>query len=214
MKQVIVWFWLGMLTLSLWGCSMPTLGPIGSAGATLRTRSAFDPSITFQGQFDTALYGYDTENAIKIILFEGPVDHPTQACIIRLLWLPKAALTPIAPDATNATIQLIVFEPGDNPDAREVGVYSGAGYLFLKQKPGRARVAAAIWQATLALTDATHAFDDRLGESQLTGKLIIQRDDDRIGLLTHQLNAMVSQRLGYPRLVSAPGSSPALTFSY
>ena len=101
-------------------------------------------------------------------------------------------------------------EPSDSPAGEEMGVYSGAGYMFIKHRPGRARIGASVWQATLVLTESSGQFEDRLGESELTGRLILERNEPAVERLNHRINAMVATRLGYPRLVEAEPASPPL----
>ena len=120
-----------------------------------------------------------------------------------MMWQPKAGLTPVNPDATNATIQYIVFANRRTEEGfyREVGVYSGAGFLHLDSTPGDARLNASLWQADLLLADRSERFKDLLGQSTLRGSFTAERDGVKVQELLKRLNLKVSQRLGYPRLV-------------
>ncbi len=162
-----------------------------------------DKSLRLRGDFTSAYYVYDSTESITVVLIEGPEDEPTQAAAIRLMWNPKAGQTPINPDATNATIQYVVFA-NRRTDAgyyREVGVYSGAGFLHLDSDPGSSRLSASLWQADLLLADRSERFKDLLGQSTMRGSFTAERNSEKVQQLLQQLNQSVSQRLGYPRMV-------------
>jgi hypothetical protein len=191
------------------GCSLPTLPAIGSPGAKLEMTSRFYDDVRRTGRFDTAVYGYDSQDHFTAVLLSGPIENPREAVTLRFFWRPRAALTPIDPEATNTTMHYMVFEDADTEQA--VGVYSGAGYLFPRQVPGPKKISADIWQGILTLVDASPGFNDQLGEALLQGDLVLRRDDAAISDLTRRLNVLVTDRLGYPRLVDVPaGSRPRL----
>ena len=91
---------------------------------------------------------------------------------------------------------------------REVGVYSGAGFLYLDDTPGSSQLTGSLWQADILLADRSDRFKDLLGQSTLRGSFTARRDDARVGDLLRQLNVKVSDRLGYPRLVDGTDSRP------
>lgn len=181
-------------------------------GSSLWTRqsalavvSQDDTSLRLRGDFNSAYYVFDSTESITIVLIEGPEDNPVQAAAIRMMWKPRAGRTPINPDATNATIQYIVFanRRTDEGFFREVGVYSGAGFLYLDSDPGDARLTASLWQADLLLADRSDRFKDLLGQSTLRGSFTAERNSDKVQQLIKDLNLRVSDRLGYPRLIDA-----------
>lgn len=174
--------------------------------SALAVVSQDDTSLRLQGDFSSAYYIYNSDEALTIVLIEGPEDEPTQAAAIRMMWHPEAGLTPITGDATNATIQYIVFanRRTDEGFFREVGVYNGAGFLYLESDPGQTKLHASLWQADLLLADRSDRFKDLLGQSTLRGSFTAQRDGAKVAELIKRLNLRVSQRLGYPRLVGQP----------
>lgn len=182
------------------GCSA-----IGMNRSALAVTSRSDPGTRLQGSFDSAYYAYDGDNAVTVVLVAGPEDNPTQAASIRLFWAARAGRTPIAPEATNATVQYIVFADRrtDAGFFREVGVYGGAGFLFLNTKPGESQLTGSLWEADLLLADRSERFKDLLGQSQLEGSFTARRDEQKVAQLLQLLNARVTDRLGYPRLVRA-----------
>jgi hypothetical protein len=171
--------------------------------SALAVVSQDDTSLRLQGDFNSAYYVFDSTDSITVVLIEGPEDDPTQAAAIRMLWQPKAGLTPVNPDATNATIQYVVFANRRTSDGffREVGVYSGAGFLHLDSAPGESSLTASLWQADLLLADRSDRFKDLLGQSTLRGSFTAERNSAKVQSLLKRLNLKVSERLGYPRLV-------------
>ncbi len=192
---------LGLLfaPLLLSGCG----SSLWTSQSALAIVSQEDNALRLRGDFNAAYYVYDSDDAITIVLIEGPEDAPTQAAAIRLLWQPKAGLTQINPDATNATIQYIVFanRRTDEGYFREVGVYSGAGFLYINSEPGDSSLTASLWQADLLLADRSDRFKDLLGQSTLKGTFTAERNSSKVQELLQRLNLRVSERLGYPRLV-------------
>ncbi len=151
------------------------------------------------GRFDTAYYSFDDVNHMTVLLIEGPVANPTQAVTIRMFWTPRAARTPISTAATNATIHYMIFT---GADSNQVGIYSGAGFMFPNGKLGDAKLKAGIWDANLSLSDHTAGFRDLLLKAALAGTFTVQRDDLALSQTLHQLRTTLRDRLGYPRLVA------------
>lgn len=165
-----------------------------------------DAALRLQADFNTAVYSYDSSESVTIVLLQGTDDDPIQAAVVRLMWNPKAGYTPINANATNATIQYLVFAdaPADElgPDTPgEVGVYSGAGFLYLESDPGDNVLAASLWQADLLIADRSDRFNDLLGQSVLRGSFNAELDPDKVTRLLKDLSTRATTRLGYPRLV-------------
>ncbi|MEM1212716.1 MAG: hypothetical protein AAGI68_10505 [Planctomycetota bacterium] len=161
--------------------------------------------IRLRGSFDRALYDFDDQNHVTILLLAGPEDAPEQAAVLRMLWRPRAGQTPLAPTATNATIHYLIFADANTESGllQEVGVYAGAGFLYLEGNPGSARLTGSLWDADLALIDRSDRFNDLLGPSELEGSFTARRDRTRVRTALRELATETSSRLGYPRLVSA-----------
>jgi len=192
---------LALMLSVLSGCSTS----LWNTQSALAVVSQNDNSLRLRGDFDTAYYVFDTDDAITIVLLEGPEDEPTQAAAIRLMWNPRAGRTPVNPDATNATIQYIVFanRRTDEGYFREVGVYSGAGFLYLESEPGESTLTASLWQADILLADRSDRFRDLLGQSTLRGGFTAELNSNKVQELLQRLNLRVAERLGYPRLVES-----------
>ncbi len=173
---------------------------LAGEGGRLRIESQAEPGTSLSGGFDTGLYRYDSPNELTVLLFDGPAESPTQAVSIRMHWRPRAGGTPIDPNATNATIHYIILAGAEGAEA---GVYSGAGYVYPRVKPGRKRFVAGLWQANLRLDVATDGFKDLLGQALLKGSFTARRDDLETGQMLRRLNGLLHQKLGYPRLVMA-----------
>ncbi|MCG8511126.1 MAG: hypothetical protein MI741_18055, partial [Rhodospirillales bacterium] len=149
------------------------------------------------------------DNSVTVVLLDGPANNPRQAITLRMFWRPRAGLTPLDAEATNATMHYIVFpleaEAGNdtpmNATRAPIGIYTGAGFLYPKRSPGAEDLLANVWDASLRLTDAGEGFVDLLGPATITGDLRATRDDAGVQDAIRQLNQLVADRLGYPRLV-------------
>jgi hypothetical protein len=195
---------LSLLTVStLTGCGSFAFFEGGSL--TLASQGEED-RLTLAGRFDRAIYGHDAQDNLTVVLFEGPPAEPTQAAVIRMFWLPRAGKTPVAESATNAQVHYVVFAGQAEP--RDVGVYSGGGFVYPKSDPGQSSLRLALWEASVQLADRSDGFEDLLGQSVMAGEVTAYRNQHRVSQLLHQLNIEVNQSLGYPRLVERPLPNP------
>ena len=181
------------------GCGIQNIVRNSQAGGSLAIRSQAEVDTVLKGGFKTGLYSYDDKNNLTIVLLDGSIDNPTQAVTIRLFWAPRAGRTPIDASATNATVHYIVF----TGDTKQAGVYSGAGFMFPDTEIGGSRIQAGVWDANLVLSDRSERFNDLLGQAKLEGSFSARRNDAETLHLVRQLNILVRERLGYPRLVMA-----------
>ena len=169
-------------------------------GTKLTARSLTSPDTTLASEFDTALYSFDGKSRITVLLCDGPIDNPTQAVTIRMFWKPYPGRTPLTGAATNATVHYVIFTGDQN---QSVGIYSGAGFLRPKSKPGKGELSADLRDATLRLTEHDSAFADLLGQAVLEGRISAQLDIAALTEALHQLQTSIRKRLGYPRMVWA-----------
>jgi hypothetical protein len=207
---------IGCVTLT--GCGLF----VGGGRGDLAARSEAQAGAVLQGRFTHAVYSFDTKDNLTILLSDGPIDTATQIMTVRMFWQPRAAHTPLDPTATNVSIQYVVFTPpgiapapGSAPESApasiggidapkaQVGVYSGAGFLWPDSKPGKSSFKARIRQANLRLSDRSAAFADLLGKARLEGSFAAARDDEAVLAGLRQLHARLTAHLGYPRLVDA-----------
>lgn len=172
-----------------------------SGGGQLSIRSLTENDAFLRGGFSTGVYRYDDANHITVVLLDGPIENPSQAVTIRMLWAPRAGRTPIDATATNATIHYVIFTGTDRAQA---GVYGGAGYIYPTSKRQASTLKAGVWEANLRMTDRSEGFEDRLGQAAVRGGLTARRDDVAVEATLRKLNVMIRQKLGYPRLVLAP----------
>ena len=166
------------------------------SGGSLAIRSEYEPDQVIKGGFESGMYRPGNKGNMTILLYDGPADRPTQVMTIRMLWPPRAARTPLDPDATNATVHYVLFDA-----AGGVGVYRGAGYLYPSGKIGGRSLSVRLEQAALRCTDGGEGFVDPIGLARATGKFTVRRDDKAIGQLLRRINMLVSRGLGYPQLV-------------
>ena len=191
-----------MASLLLSGCTALTISNlpvIGSEGGQVQLDSQYFADAVIAGQFEHCVYRYDTANNFTVLMYDGSIDKPARAVVISSFWRPTAAKTPIDSNSTNATLQYYAFTEAQD-GSPQVGVYSGAGFVYLSATPGADKIKASIWQATVRLEDRSADYDDTLGEANMTGKVIALRDNTAMPQLLHSLDAEVTRRLGYPRL--------------
>ncbi len=186
------------LIIGLAGCAH-------DSGGSLTLTSRTQTNMVVMGGFQSSLYSIDDRGRVTVLLFDGPVEQPAQAVTIRVFWKPRAGRTPVDPTATNATIHYTIFTGDRN---QEVGVYSGAGFVYPIGKLGQSVLNAEVWQASLRLTDRSALFADLLGSATLEGYFTAKRDDPAVRRLLRQIHTMVTQRVGYPRYVSNPATGP------
>ena len=181
-----------------WRTLPDMLNVFGPTGGEISIKSIKDQGTSLTGAFENGSYSLVDQNTATLVLLDGPVETATQAVTIRMFWNPNAGRTPIDPTATNATIQYVIFT-GD----KQIGIYSGAGYMYPHNDPGGDKFVASMWQSSIRISDKTDAFYDRLGQAKLEGKFAAQRDDLGFDQVLHKLNARVRERLGRSRMVEA-----------
>lgn len=185
-----------VLAMGFWGSS----GCAGYANGHLTLKSQIHPETVLAGGFTSSIYSLDDANNLTLLLLDGTIEDPAQAVVIRMFWKPRAGRTPIDPTATNATVLYTIFA-GDN--RREVGIYSGAGFVYPLDQAGQETFSIDVWHATLRLTDRSHAFRDLLRGAILEGHLTATRDDVAVERALKCLRILVTERMGYPMWVNA-----------
>lgn len=173
------------------GCASNKTGSV-----SIQSQSSRGSSLA--SEFTSGFYRYDNKNQITMLLFDGPIDAPTQAVTVRMFWNPRPGRTPMDKTATNATIHYVIFP---TTDRKQVGIYSGAGFLHPKGTPGDVELTLKVWDSTLRLTDSSPGFKDLLGPANLKGTITLKQDDVALERAIRQLNAAIRQTLGFPRMV-------------
>lgn len=176
-------------------CAAMGLGGCGSAGALSVRSAALDNATTMEGRFDTAIYAVQDAQTLHVLLIDGPVDAPRQVVHIQMFWAPMAGKTPFDASATNASVRYIVF------DGDKIGCYGGGGLLRPGETPGDSTFSATLRNATLRLLSAGGGFENTLGVAVAEGSFTAQRDDEKTLELVRKIQAMVSEKLGYPKMV-------------
>jgi hypothetical protein len=162
--------------------------------------------VQLDSRYQTVIYSRQESGLVTAVLIDGPIEAPRQVVTIRTIWTPWAGRTPVDADATNATIQYVIYA---GPDRQIAGVYSGAGYVYLYDNAGRSTVDFGIWQSNLILVDSTVGFQDRIGQANMTGEFSARRDDARTLTLIRTMSEEISSTLGYPRVVERAPTAPA-----
>ena len=174
--------------------AIPACTPSSSGNLTLRSQSR--PGTVLDGGFTSSYYSLDDKNRLTVLLLDGSIENPTQVATIRMFWSPRAGRTPIDSTATNATIHYTIFSGNAG---QEVGVYSGAGFVYPIGKTGRDTFTADLWHGTMRLADRSDGFADLLGQAVLNGHLIATRDEVAVGQALRRFETLITDRLGYPR---------------
>lgn len=198
---------LSLFTVSvLSGCTF--LG----GGDTALTFDARTTNSILQPAYTTAVYRAIDENTLDVYLTDLPTDRLVEAAEGRLssplppgnitrvhLFLnPRAGYTPIDYTAANASITHIVVS------GEIYGVYTGAGFVLPSTTPGDSTFSGKTSGANLRLVSTTPGFEDRLGPSELTGRITAQRDDAKADTLGALVSAMA-------RYAGAARTEPART---
>lgn len=188
-----------LLLVGFTGCTRPLVD--GDAELQISSRDAVDrPGQTVAGAFTRAYYRFEDRNTVTVLLIQGPDEAPRRVAALEMFWKARAGLTPIDRTATNALVRFFEFrDTQDEPNT--VGIYAGAGFMRLHDDPLLGTVDGNLWDADLRLTDRSEIYTDRLGRAVLAGSFTAQRNDARVTKILRELNQMIEQRLGYPRLV-------------
>ena len=184
------------MLVAMEGCQ--TLSSNTAGQLTLHSKIA--PKASLTAQFGIGQYQYRNKNKLTVLLLDGPATNPSQAVVIRMWWKPRAARTPIDANATNATIHYVIFT---GQDQQEVGIYSGAGFMFPRNTPGKATLKGGLWDGNLSLSDGTAGFNDLLKKAVIAGRFTVRRNDMGVDQTLRQLHVLLRERLGYARLVRA-----------
>ena len=186
------------------------LGLIGVAGCasgrvsgSLRAESLGDDRVYLDGVYETAVYTDVNSTEISFFVTDIPMDDLLAGNIttgmvvhVNLLWAPTAGKTPMDSSATNVTVRYIVFADG------EMGIYGGAGFAIPKGEPGKGSMSLALRDASMTLLDSTSGFVDLLSPARLTGKITAGLDERRSRQMAYAVNQLVTNALGYTRLVA------------
>jgi hypothetical protein len=172
----------------------------------LSIRSATRDDVAEQTiQYDVALYSVIDPETVDVVLIDGTVEAPVAYAHIRMFWRSMPGKTPYDPSATNCSVRYVTFsETG-------TALYGGGGLLRPRSRAGVDRYTATLRNATLRLLDASEDFDklQDLGTAILEGKFTVERDEQRTAQIVQQMTKLVSEKLGYPRLVDGPGAGDA-----
>jgi hypothetical protein len=90
---------------------------------------------------------------------------------IHLFLDPEAGQTPLDPTACNIVVRHLVIA------GNELGLYGGGGFMPLSGTPGDDSLGGNVLAATLRLIGATPAFDDRLGNCELSGNVSAPKNE-------------------------------------
>jgi hypothetical protein len=163
------------------GCSLVGLrSPSGKAKVVgVETGARLSPSFPTRAytnsDADTAdIYLTDLSAEDLTALLENPGDPDVsgQLVHVHMFVRPKPGRTPIEPTAISATVRHVIVAGG------QVGLYTGAGFMFPSGTPGDKVFGGSITRADLRLQRATPGFTDRLGPAEMTISFAAKRDEE------------------------------------
>lgn len=172
-------------------------------GGSVELRS-FERGSYISPRWQTAVYTSNDPNDASIYLSDIPLDSLRNGAPdaldnvsgnilhIRMFLQPKAGRTPIDFQASNVTIRHIVIAPGT------LGVYGGGGFLLPSGKPGDSTFGGTVRRATLRLTDAAPGFADRLGSSEMSGRVSARLDSDASEAIARAITNVLARRAAAP----------------
>ncbi len=193
-----------MLIIALLGLSGAAGCATGRVSASLRAESLGVDRVYVDGAYETAVYADFNSTETSFFMTDIPMDDLLAGNIttgmvvhIDLLWEPTAGKTPMDSSATNVTVRYIVFADG------EMGLYGGAGFAMPKGEPGKGSMSLALRDASITLLASTDGFVDLLSPARVTGKITAGFDERRTRQMAYAVNQLVTNALGYTRLVAA-----------
>ncbi|MCC6319993.1 MAG: hypothetical protein IT438_00975 [Phycisphaerales bacterium] len=188
-------------------CSLPlALGMSGclgfrSAGGDL-TFASLDSGRVLAPTIATAIYGRTDANTADLYFSDLPEDRLTDprdplggatGSLLHIHYFlnPDAGRTPIDNTACNVTIKHFVFAGGELTGSPIFGVYGGGGFFFPSGEPGSNVFGGSIEEGTHRLLAATPGFNDLLGPSEVSGKMLATRDDDAADLIGRKVRQLL-----------------------
>lgn len=156
--------------------SAATLSPSFRVLVFARGESEGTADLYFTDLSDEQIEAYFDDSAAWTTI-SGSIVH------VHMFIKPYAGRTPIESTAANASMRWAVLAQG------EIGVYTGAGFVF----PGRSllgsKISGTVSGATLRLTRATPGFHDPLGPSSLSMGFTAREDAELAEGLSRRLDA-------------------------
>ncbi len=183
----------------------------GRPSGNLRAESLGVNPVFLDQDFTTSVYAELNSTETSFFLTDIPIEdlfagNVSTGMVVHLdlLWVPSAGATPMDSSATNVSIRYVLFADG------EVGIYGGAGFALPRGTVGDGTMSLSLRDASLTLLDSTDGFVDLLSPARLTGKLTARLDLNRSRRMAWAVNQIVTNALGYIRLVEEEtGSLPA-----
>jgi hypothetical protein len=177
-----------VLTVLVWGCGRPT--------GVLELTSLKVPSVpeTFRVEFCECAYYTGRSGDYHIVgrAAHVPEDDPegeiTQLLYVHLFWKPWPGKTFDNPSTVDATIRYAILTE------RGATVYSGTGFVYVKQRRGREELRVGIEAAQLRLERQQGDAPDLLGAARATGELRAKKDAARAVDLRRELDLRAGPR--------------------
>ncbi len=194
--------------LFLWSAVLLSAGCGVSAPERLEVTSVGNTPRTLRADLGVGTYAQEIANTSFVLsdlsAAELEAGGPLNGHLLHvdLLWIPKAGKTAVDPQATNASLRLVIFS------GKEIGVYGGGGFAWPQGDPGDPTLGIDIVGSSLSLVAATDGFHDLLSPAELTGRLLATHDPDSTRRLRRMTSQIVSNAFKRVQWVGADGESP------
>jgi hypothetical protein len=174
----------------------------GCAGPGSLRFQAIDGHATLAPRFATAVYSFQDENTIDIVLSDLPLDFLLGATSddlqrasgslvhIHHFYSPMAGRTTLGASGSNSTVRHVVFAGG------EVGVYGGGGLVRAGSNSGGSALSVRVTGGTSRLIESTPGFSDQLGVSTFDGRVRAERNDTAADRLTRVVQGTLNRTEG------------------
>lgn len=191
----------------LWGCFMlPESREVSLAAVDRSAELVITPTLGAYAAIDTNtadIYLTDLPEAAFAdgadwSQYSGSVIH------IHMFLRPTPGYTPIAVDASSATVRQLLIAQG------EMGLYGGGGFLSPRSAVGDESFEGRVRDATLKLLDSTPGFVDRVGPAEFNTRFDVLNDPRAAFAIDAMMDrAIASIRSGTPTPTPTPTPQPA-----
>ncbi len=186
------------------GWSSPTgQASIRSLDQGLLLKPSFS-TIVFISQSENEADVYLTDLSLQDLTPGAPISNITgQIMHLHLFVVPKAGKTPIASEASTATLRHAIISQG------RVGIYGGGGFFIPKNKPTGKKFAGSTRKSTLRLLSRSAGFADRLGASQASVSFTAQQNPELVRTIQARFDDLLAVATPIPSTQSKKTPPPA-----
>lgn len=154
--------------------------------------------------FDQAFYAVHGKHHADVVLIQGDPAMPRYAMHMRIFFQPIGGLTPQNDQSTNAVVRILVN------DGEEAAIFGGGGMLFNYTTWGKDDIRFGLRETAMRVLAASDGFARPNVPVAISGDFQAIRDDAKVSVILREMQSLVRQRLGYPRIVQlTPEANPS-----